>query len=101
RAETLADVDILVVNELEAGLLLGRTKPSVDVALAVAHELAGLARSAVITLGADGAVWASAGEAAHVGARPVQVVDTTGAGDAFVGVLAASLATGAALPEAV
>jgi ribokinase len=58
------------------------------------------ARSAVVTLGAAGAVLVQ-GESIHrMKAQRVEAVDTTGAGDAFVGALAAALAAGAALVEA-
>jgi ribokinase len=94
----LANVDVLVVNEHEAVALTG----TADLPTAAA----GLARrvpAVVVTLGADGAM-----HLARDGGGPVStpglaadVVDTTGAGDAFVGVLAAALATGANLPAAV
>jgi ribokinase len=57
--------------------------------------------SAVVTLGAAGAVLAIGESYRHFSAPEVQVVDTTGAGDAFVGALAAKLAEGALLEEAV
>jgi ribokinase len=98
-AETLARVDILVVNEAEAGLLLGRKVSAAD-ALAAAEELASMSRAAVITLGAAGAVWAGDGSG-HSPAPAVDPVDTTGAGDAFVGVLAAATAAGRPLGRAV
>jgi ribokinase len=102
RPETLAALDFLVVNELEAQRLLhGGTPASVETARLDAQRLSALGPAAVITLGADGAVWARDDESGHVGARAVPVVDTTGAGDAFVGVLAASLAQGAGLEQAV
>ena len=96
-------MDFLVVNELEAqGLLHGGVPESIAGARLDAQRLAALGPAAVITLGAEGAVWASDGESGHVGARAVPVVDTTGAGgNAFVGVMAASLAGGVGLEEAV
>jgi ribokinase len=102
RPETLAAVDFLVVNDLEAASLLhGRPPSSIESALEDVRRLAALGPSVVITLGSEGAVWASGDVAGHVGARAVSVVDTTGAGDALVGVLAASLASGADLEAAV
>jgi ribokinase len=98
-AETLAGVDILVVNEAEAGLLLGRKVLVGDASEAV-RELATMSRAAVITLGAAGAVWAGDG-GGHIAAPAVDPVDTTGAGDAFVGVLAAATARGRPLGQAV
>nr|MDQ5819757.1 PfkB family carbohydrate kinase [Actinomycetota bacterium] len=55
----------------------------------------------VITLGDAGAVVADSSSATHIPAPEVEVVDTTGAGDAFVGALAAKLARDAPLEEAV
>jgi ribokinase len=101
-AEVLAAADPLVVNESEAAALLSGYPADRD-ATEVAAELLTLgARSVVLTLGARGAVLAEPGGLPeHVPGRSVPVVDTTGAGDAFVGALASRLAGGEALPEAV
>ncbi|MBV8190279.1 MAG: ribokinase, partial [Alphaproteobacteria bacterium] len=58
------------------------------------------AQSAVVTLGARGAVVVTAGGATSNPAFKAKVVDTTGAGDCFVGALAARLAAGDALVAA-
>jgi ribokinase len=55
----------------------------------------------VVTLGAGGALLAEGGDVAHVPAPAVGAVDTTGAGDCLNGALAAELARGARLPDAV
>jgi ribokinase len=55
----------------------------------------------VITIGEDGAVLADGESVEHLPAPEVDVVDTTGAGDAFVGALATQIARGASLREAV
>ena len=94
---------IVVVNEVEASQLLGTPAPSsVTAAGEAAAAVAAGSRVGVVSLGALGAVWApSGGEAHHVPVpTPPEVVDTTGAGDALVGVLAASLAAGSAMPVA-
>ncbi|HEV2744546.1 MAG TPA: PfkB family carbohydrate kinase, partial [Rubrobacter sp.] len=98
----LENLDPLVVNANEAAFLLGDNVEGVEAALAAASNL--LARgpkSAVVTVGADGAVFAEEGDAGHAPAQEVEVVDTTGAGDAFVGALALRLARGDSLRQAV
>jgi ribokinase len=86
--------DPLVVNEHEASELLGG--PSLGPAgLALALQRATGARSVIVTLGAEGSVVLVDGASVEVpGVRVARVVDTTGAGDTFVGVLAARLAAG-------
>jgi ribokinase len=100
--ELLERLDPLVVNEHEAAFLLGSRVEGVEGALSAAPELLSLGPgSAVITLGAAGAVVADSSSTTHIPAPQVEVVDTTGAGDAFVGALAAQLARDASLEEAV
>jgi ribokinase len=100
--ELLEKLDPLVVNEHEAAFLLGRQVEGVDGALSAAPELLSLGpRSAVITIGEDGAVLVDGESVEHLPAPEVEVIDTTGAGDAFVGALATQLARGASLREAV
>ena len=93
RSETLASLDPLVVNEHEAAWLLDT--PEVGSGVDLARGLLDLGpRSVVVTLGAEGAVAATPGAIEAFPAPEVRVVDTTGAGDAFVGALAAQLAGG-------
>ena len=102
--ETLAGVDVLVVNESECGLVLGAPAPeTVEEAIAAAVALRGRGIPCVlVTLGGNGAVRASDEGAVHVPAIDLgPVIDTTGAGDAAVGVLAAALAAGHDFPDAV
>ncbi|MGN7702164.1 PfkB family carbohydrate kinase [Cellulosimicrobium sp. 22601] len=100
--DVLADCDPVVVNETEAAALVGYAVADLDTATQAARDLARRARTVVITLGADGAVVVpEPGEPVHVAGHRVPVIDTTGAGDAFVGVLAAELASGASLIDAV
>jgi ribokinase len=100
--ELLEKLDPLVVNEHEAAFLLGSEVEGVERALSAAPELLLLGpRSAVITVGEAGAVFASGDSGRHLPAPKVGVVDTTGAGDAFVGALAVKLTRDASLEEAV
>lgn len=98
-AELWREVDILVPNQSEARTLLGDDTVG-DAEAAEALAEGGRAR-VVLTRGARGALIAERGAAARaVPAPAVDAVDTTGAGDAFVGVLAAELAAGADLDTA-
>lgn len=99
---TLAACDPLVLNASEAAALVGRAVDSVETARGVAEELLARARSVVVTLGGDGAVWAADGQVqTEASPAPEQVVDTTGAGDGFVGATAHRLTQGDSLAEAV
>ena len=100
--ELLEKLDPLVVNEHEAAFLLGEKVEGVEGALSAAPELLELGpKSAVITLGKEGAVFSDGDSTSHVPSPEVEVVDTTGAGDAFVGALASRLARDASLEDAV
>ncbi len=101
-AELLALCDPLVVNESEATSLVGWPVRDPTTAAAAADQLRGVSRSAVITLGAAGAYFVDRDSAGHVPAPLAsRVVDTTGAGDAFVGALATCLAQGSTFRRAV
>jgi ribokinase len=99
----LRRADPLVVNEHEAGYALALLDPTATaadgIALATALGDAGVP-SVVVTLGGAGAVVFSGDTVDHLAAPAVPVRDTTGAGDAFVGALAARLAAGDDLPGA-
>jgi len=98
----LEKLDPLVLNEHEAASLLGERVEGVDGALSAASELLTLGPgSVVVTVGEDGAVFSNGEPAKQVSAPSVEVVDTTGAGDAFVGALAARLADDAPLEDAI
>lgn len=111
---TLLRADPLVVNEHEGALVLAQlTGSPSDVsdgsAGSVGSAHAATARalvdcgfaSVVMTLGGSGALLATATGLLEIPAPKVPVVDTTGAGDAFTGALAARLSAGDALPDAV
>lgn len=95
-AELLGLVDLLVPNQGEAAVLSGISDPH-----RAACRLSELCRDVVVTLGEAGALWASGGEIkAQLPARSVTAVDTTAAGDTFVGVLVTRLAESATMPQA-
>jgi len=98
-SELLTTIDLLVANEVEAATLLHTRLPAKpdDAALAL---LALGARGAILTLGERGLWLAQAGRLDYVPAFPVRAVDTTAAGDAFLGGLAAAHVRGTELAEA-
>ncbi|MGI5341607.1 ribokinase [Streptomyces sp. CA-181903] len=100
--DLLAAADPLVVNEHEARHLSGVPDQDDPAGWARALRDRG-ARSVVVTLGGAGALAldADAADPVTVPGVPVRPVDTTGAGDAFTGALAARLAAGAPLVDAV
>jgi ribokinase len=98
----LAGADYFIPNETEAELLTGQAVRTLEDAGACAAQLLGKGfRRVVLTLGARGSLIADAAGRTHVAPFPVSAVDTTGAGDAFIGSLAVFLAEGAAEQEAV
>ncbi len=105
----LADVDLVVLNEIELAVFSAaaareagadgiRFARPVDAAMVL---LEGRCQAVIVTLGAEGAWLVTAEDAVHFPAPVVTVVDTTGAGDCFCGVLAAALAQGLDLEVAI
>ncbi|MGW2625961.1 ribokinase [Micromonospora taraxaci] len=93
--ELLASVDLLVVNEGEARTLAGRGREE-------PRALLDLTPRAVLTLGGEGAWYVDRdGTEVHVPAVPVDVVDSTAAGDAFTAALAVGWGEGRDLVDAV
>jgi ribokinase len=93
--------DIFCPNESETELLTGLPVNSQEETEAAARAL--LERGAgmvILTLGERGSLLVTATDSVHVPATPVKALDTTGAGDAFVGSLAYFLAAGKPLAEA-
>ena len=94
--ELLAVTDLLVPNEHEAATLTGVSDPHT-----AAEELLRLVPEVVITLGSAGSLYATRGATPlTVPAPEVTAVDTTGAGDTFVGALAVALGEGKPMPQA-
>ena len=86
-----AQCDIIVVNEVE---LAGYADAGDDIPAMARGLLCREGQTIIVTLGAEGAIAVSADGLIKVPAAPAKVVDSTGAGDCFCGVLAASIAAG-------
>ena len=98
----LACADYLVPNEIEAAMLTGRAVDSPEAAAGAARALLGRgARHVIVTLGARGAVAAGPAGSEHFPAPVVRAVDSTAAGDTFIGGLCAGLVEGMPLAAAV
>jgi ribokinase len=101
--ELLALVDVLVLNETELGVLTGAELGENDEPqyfVEAARPLRGKDRSICITLGRRGVLALTGGEAVLIPARNVKAIDTTGAGDCFVGALASQLAGNKSMRDA-
>lgn len=100
-AELLSLADILTPNESEAEALTGipvRDEAGAVCAAAVLHKMG--VPTVIITMGSHGAFVGTATATAMMPAHAVRAVDTTGAGDAFNGALAAALAIGEKIDRA-
>jgi ribokinase len=95
-ADALRMVDLLVANESEAAWLAAECGTAAD----AASLAAALGIAVVRTLGEQGAELADAEGTLTVPAHVVEAVDTTAAGDCFMGVLAAAIDRGEPLPQA-
>ena len=98
----LAGVSVVVLNETESELITGIAvddRHTAQVAGQLLHESG--VRIAIFTLGARGAIVSRGEGLEHAPGYAVEAVDTTAAGDAFVGALAASMARGEPLAQAV
>ena len=101
-AELYPLIDIITPNEVEAGQLVGFTvdgRPAAERAASVLRQRG--VKGAIVTLGERGAFCSFDEETFFVPSIPVEVVDTVAAGDAFNGGLAAALASGKSIREAV
>jgi len=100
--EFLSRVDCLVPNETETRILTGIEAVDLTTAGRAGKDL--LSRGVhdvVITLGDKGALWMTEGATTHIPAIKVKAIDTTAAGDAFVGGLAVGMVRGLAMQDAV
>ncbi|WP_085689219.1 MULTISPECIES: ribokinase [unclassified Pseudomonas] len=97
-----AAIDYLIPNESEAAALSGLPVGSLETAeKAAAHLISLGAGKVIITLGAQGSLFANGTGYQHFPAPKVKAVDTTAAGDTFVGGFAAALAAGKTEDEAI
>ena len=98
----LEGLDYLVPNESEAETITGMPVKTIEDARKCAEKLViGGVRRVIITLGANGSLLAARDETEHVAPFAMQSVDSTGAGDAFIGSFAVFLGEGVAEKEAV
>jgi ribokinase len=98
----LSDLDYFVPNESEAETITGLAVRNVEDAKKCVEKLVtGGIRRVIITLGANGSLLAGPGVSEHVPPFAVKSIDSTGAGDAFIGSFAVFLGEGVPEREAV
>lgn len=101
-ADWFAAIDYLIPNESEAAALSGLAVDSLQSAEAAATQLIAMgAGKVIVTLGAQGSLFANGEGFEHFLAPTVKALDTTAAGDTFVGGFAAALANGKSEDEAI
>jgi ribokinase len=101
-ADWYASIDYLIPNESEASALSGLPVDSLASAETAASRLIAMgAGKVIITLGAQGSLFANGKGFEHFPASKVKAVDTTAAGDTFVGGFAAALAAGISEADAI
>ncbi|CAG7615631.1 Ribokinase [Paenibacillus allorhizosphaerae] len=100
--DVLKLIDMLIVNESEAEFITGREVGSrAEAESAASALLAGGAGEVIVTLGSQGALYmGQKGDRFYTPACPVKAVDTTAAGDTFIGAYTARISAGSPIPEA-
>lgn len=99
--EYLKKIDILVVNEVEAAFYLGEDIVSIEMAMQAAKKMCQkYGNACVITLGKEGAVGCDGKQEFFVPSKKVLAVETTGAGDSFIGGMSYALLKNMKLEEA-
>ena len=90
--ELISLADFIIPNETELSLLTGLEVKNISSAEKAAKVLLTRgAKNVIVTLGSKGALVVSGGQATHIDSYKVDVVDTTAAGDAFIGGFASAL----------
>jgi ribokinase len=93
--EMYCDIDIIIPNEIEAEMITGISSKSENFDQEVINYfLSRGVKEVIITKGCHGSVYGNLRELVYVDPYNVEVVDTTGAGDAFVGAIACEVAKG-------
>lgn len=101
-AELLSNVDILIPNETELALLTGLPIHDVASAEHAAKEILKQGvKTVIVTLGSKGALLVTSTQVTQVDTYKVNVVDTTAAGDAFIGGFASAMLSGKSLEDSV
>jgi len=100
--ELIAVTDFIIPNESELSLLTGMDTKDIHAAEGAAQALLDRgAKNVIVTLGEKGALIVNRQQATHVDAFKVDVVDTTAAGDAFIGGFATALLQNKSLEDSV
>ena len=101
KGEILEFVDIIVPNEHEGGIILGKESATREQAKELVSAFAEKGVQAVVTLGGDGCGYYDNGDVKHQPAIEAKVLDTTAAGDSFIGGLCVAMCEDKPFSEAI
>lgn len=105
NSDVLAQVQYLIPNEIEAAMLADLPASSLDNDVAIDAAIATLrdrgCSNVLVTLGEKGVYAALSSGSVHIAAQPTKAVDTTAAGDTFIGGFVAALAEGRSEADAI
>lgn len=88
--QSLSMIDVLIVNEVEAGQMLGKNMKTIeDVTKHIKDLKRRYNQKVIVTLGSQGCIFVDDEQIDHISAPQVEVINTTGAGDCFCGSFAA------------
>jgi ribokinase len=100
--ELLSNVELLILNETESQIITGVTVNEIGDAAKVIDYIRNIGvKQVVVTLGGNGAVYNREDAIVHLPVPTVEIVDTTAAGDSFIGATVVALSQGKSIDEAI
>src|SRR5699024_6917177 len=100
--EVIKKIDVLIPNETELFILAGKKEPSLDNMENIAREVYNKGcRTLIVTLGSQGGIYLDNSKIKYFESKKVKTIDTTAAGDAFVGAIGTGIVQGKSIEESI